>query len=157
MVLKASVWPACGHKTSTAETRSKKRASGDMLKNESFSSSAAALWSAVSDVALAAVSPVKNDQGIIVGASKVARDITERKRNQEQIATLAREAEHRSKNVLSNAQAIVALSQSKTPEGLKRVIEGRIRSLANVHSLFVETRWIGAELTTIATQELAPY
>jgi two-component sensor histidine kinase len=34
---------------------------------------------------------------------------------------------------------------------------GRIRALANVHSLFVESRWIGAELSAIATQELAPY
>ena len=36
-------------------------------------------------------------------------------------------------------------------------VEERIRALANVHSLFIETRWIGAELSTIATQELAPY
>jgi PAS domain S-box-containing protein len=103
------------------------------------------------------VSPVKNPEGKIVGASKIARDITEQKRSQEQIATLAREAEHRSKNLLANVQATVKLSQSDTPEGLKRAIEGRIRALANVHSLFVETRWIGAELSTVATQELAPY
>jgi two-component sensor histidine kinase len=37
------------------------------------------------------------------------------------------------------------------------VIGGRIRAMSNVHSLFVETRWIGAELSAIATQELAPY
>jgi two-component sensor histidine kinase len=37
------------------------------------------------------------------------------------------------------------------------LVEGRIKALANVHSLFVETRWIGAELSTIATRELAPY
>jgi PAS domain S-box-containing protein len=103
------------------------------------------------------VSPVKNAEGKIVGASKIARDITEQKRNQEQIAILAREAEHRSKNLLATVQATVNLSQSDTPEGLKHAIEGRIRSLANVHSLFVETRWIGAELSAIATQELAPY
>jgi PAS domain S-box-containing protein len=103
------------------------------------------------------VSPVKNVEGKIVGASKVARDITEQKRNQEHISVLAREAEHRSKNLLSNAQAIVNLSQSDTSEGLKRVISGRIRAMSNVHSLFVETRWIGAELSAIATQELAPY
>jgi PAS domain S-box-containing protein len=103
------------------------------------------------------VSPVKNAEGKIVGASKIARDITEQKRNQEQIATLAREAEHRSKNLLANVQAIVMLSQSDTSEGLKQAIEGRIRALANVHSLFVESRWIGAELSTIAKQELAPY
>jgi hypothetical protein len=52
---------------------------------------------------------------------------------------------------------IVKLSQSDTPEGLKQAIEGRIRALANVHSLFVQTRWIGAELSAIARQELAPY
>jgi PAS domain S-box-containing protein len=103
------------------------------------------------------VSPVKNAEGKIVGASKIARDITGQKRSQEQIATLAREAEHRSKNLLANVQAMVKLSQADTSEGLKDAIEGRIRALANVHSLFVETRWIGAELSTIATQELAPY
>jgi PAS domain S-box-containing protein len=103
------------------------------------------------------VSPVKNAEGKIVRASKVARDITEQKLSQEKIATLAREAEHRSKNLLSSVQAVVNFSNSDTPEGLKEVIQGRIQALANVHSLFVETRWIGAEISAIATQELAPY
>jgi PAS domain S-box-containing protein len=101
------------------------------------------------------VSPVKNADGMIVGASKIARDITEQKRAQEQIATLAREAEHRSKNLLASVQATVMLSQSDTPKGLKQVIEGRIQALASVHSLFVATRWTGAELSAIARQELA--
>jgi two-component sensor histidine kinase len=83
--------------------------------------------------------------------------ITEQKRNQELIVTLAREAEHRSKNLLANALAAVNLSQSGSPEGLKQTIAGRIQALANVCSLFVTTRWIGAELSAIATQELAPY
>jgi len=103
------------------------------------------------------VSPVKDAEGRIVGASKIARDITEQKRSQDMIATLAREAEHRSKNLLANVQAAVNLSQADTPEGLKQAIEGRIQALANVHSLFVETRWSGAELSTIAARELAPY
>jgi PAS domain S-box-containing protein len=103
------------------------------------------------------VSPVKNAEGKIVGASKIARDISEQKRNQEQISVLAREAEHRSKNILSNVQAIVNLSQSDTSEGLKRAISGRIQAMSNVHSLFVQARWIGAEVSVIAKQELAPY
>jgi PAS domain S-box-containing protein len=103
------------------------------------------------------VSPVKDAQGRILGASKIARDITEQKRAQEQIATLAREAEHRSKNLLASVQATVHLSRAETSEGLKRAIEGRIQALANVNSLFVSTRWIGAELSSIATQELTPY
>src|SRR5246127_978926 len=103
------------------------------------------------------VSPVKDANDKIVGASKIARDITEQKKNQELIVTLAREAEHRSKNLLANAMATVNLSQSNSPEGLKEIITGRIQALANVCSLFAETRWIGAELSAIARQELAPY
>jgi PAS domain S-box-containing protein len=103
------------------------------------------------------ISPVKNTEGKIVGASKIARDITEQKRSQEQIATLAREAEHRSKNLLANVQAMVNLSQADAVDDLKKAIEGRIQALANVHSMFVATRWIGAELSDIVTQELAPY
>jgi PAS domain S-box-containing protein len=103
------------------------------------------------------VSPVRNAEGEILGASKIVRDITERKRSEEQIAILAREAEHRVKNVLATVQATVNLSQSKTLDGLKRAIEGRIQALATVHALFVETRWKGAELSDLARQELAPY
>jgi PAS domain S-box-containing protein len=103
------------------------------------------------------VSPIMNAEGTIVGASKIARDIGEQKRAREQIATLAREAEHRSKNLLANVQATVMLSRADTVEGLKQAVEGRIRALANVNSLFVDTRWIGADLATIAAQELAPY
>lgn len=103
------------------------------------------------------VSPVKGADGKIFGASKIARDITEQKRSQELISTLGREAEHRSKNLLATVQAAVHLSHADTPEGLKKAIDGRIQALANVHSTLVKTRWIGADLSEIATQELAPY
>ncbi len=103
------------------------------------------------------VSPVKDAHGKIVGAAKIARDITERKRNDGRIATLAREAEHRTKNILATVQATVNLSHSDTADGLKRAIEGRIQALAKLHDLFVSSRWTGAELSSIASQELAPY
>jgi two-component sensor histidine kinase len=103
------------------------------------------------------VSPVKDANGKIVGAAKIARDITDRKRNDEHIATLAREAEHRTKNILATVQATVNLSRSDTADGLKRAIEGRIQALAKLHDLFVDSRWTGAELSSIASQELAPY
>src|SRR6478735_9417498 len=35
------------------------------------------------------VSPINNANGVVVGASKIARDITERKRSEAQIAALA--------------------------------------------------------------------
>jgi two-component sensor histidine kinase len=70
---------------------------------------------------------------------------------------LAREAEHRTKNILAAVQATVNLSHSDTADGLKRAIEGRIQALANVHSLFAKSRWDGAELSSVVTKELAPY
>jgi PAS domain S-box-containing protein len=103
------------------------------------------------------VSPVKNTEGKIIGASKIARDITDRKRSEAQITVLAREAEHRARNVLATVQATVHLSHSDTPEGLKRTIEGRIQALASVHRLFVESRWAGAELHSLVKEELAAY
>jgi PAS domain S-box-containing protein len=103
------------------------------------------------------ISPVKNAEGKIVGASKIARDFTEQKRTSDQIATLAREAEHRSKNLLANVQAMVDLSQADAVADFKKAIKGRVQALANVHSLFVANRWIGAELSAIAAQEFAPY
>jgi PAS domain S-box-containing protein len=103
------------------------------------------------------VSPVADPQGKIVGASKIARDITERKRSETQISLLAREAEHRTKNILATVQATVHLTQSETIDGLKSAIEGRIQALANVHALFVESRWEGAHLNNLVTQELSPY
>jgi PAS domain S-box-containing protein len=103
------------------------------------------------------VSPIRDLEGKVVGASGISRDITDRKRSEAQIAVLSREAEHRAKNLLANVKAMVRLSQSDTPDGLKKAIEGRIEALANVHSLFVRSRWTGADLGALVKQELSPY
>ena len=103
------------------------------------------------------ISPVRNAQGKVIGASKIARDITEHKRSEAQIVNLAREAEHRTKNILATVLATVRLSHSDTSDDLKQLIEGRIDALAKVHTLFVESRWAGAELHRLVTQELSPY
>lgn len=108
------------------------------------------------DVSLT-VSAVRNIEGKIVGASMVSRDISERKRAEERIAALAREAEHRTKNILATVQATIQLSHADTPVALKRAIEGRLHALANCHALFVESRWTGADVRDLVMQELLPY
>jgi len=57
------------------------------------------------DVAVT-VSPVRDASGRIVGASKIVRDITDKRRTREQLRTLLAEVNHRSKNMLSLVQAI---------------------------------------------------
>jgi PAS domain S-box-containing protein len=103
------------------------------------------------------ISPLRDAHGTVVGASKIARDVTERKRSEAQISVLAREAEHRAKNLLANVGAMVQLSEADTPDGLKKAIAGRIAALASVHSLFAQSRGAGAELGSLVKQELAPY
>jgi two-component system, chemotaxis family, CheB/CheR fusion protein len=103
------------------------------------------------------VSPISDEFGRIVGASKVARDITEQKRKEEIIALLAREADHRTKNLMALAQATVHLTQAETPDELKEAIEGRLRALANAHALLAQSRWAGADLRQLTLEELSPY
>jgi two-component system CheB/CheR fusion protein len=103
------------------------------------------------------VSPIADESGRVVGASKIARDITEKKRREEQIALLAREADHRTKNLLALAQAAVHLTNGESAAELKTAIEGRLRALANAHALLAQSRWAGANLRNLALEELAPY
>ena len=103
------------------------------------------------------VSPIMDADGRVISASKIARDITERKRTEAHISVLAREAEHRAKNVLATVQAIVHLTEAETVADYKTAVEGRVQALANVHTLFVKSHWSGAELHDLVTKELAPY
>jgi PAS domain S-box-containing protein len=103
------------------------------------------------------VSPVRSNDGTIIGASKVARDISERKQKEEHIGLLSREVDHRSKNLLTIVLATVRLARGDTPQALKKAIEGRIHALANVHSLLGKTHWIGVDIRTLISGELSPY
>jgi PAS domain S-box-containing protein len=108
-------------------------------------------------IALVDIEAVKDNEGKIVGAVNCFQDITERKRSEEQIVNLAHEAEHRTKNILSTVLATVRLSRADSSDDFKELIEGRINALAMVNALFVQSRWAGAELRSLVTQELSPY
>jgi PAS domain S-box-containing protein len=54
----------------------------------------------------ATISPVRDSSGAIVGASKIARDITERKRAEERLAGQAEELSRKSEELLRSQQAL---------------------------------------------------
>src|SRR5262249_42195096 len=70
---------------------------------------------------------------------------------------LAREVDHRARNALSVIQAIVAMTSAAPGPNFARDIEGRIQAMARAHTLLSETRWQGADMATLANEELAPY
>jgi PAS domain S-box-containing protein len=83
------------------------------------------------------VSPMKNAEGKIIGASKIARDITERRRGEELQHTLLREMDHRVKNLFTLSSSVVALSArsaTTAPELASAVME-RLGALARAHAL----------------------
>lgn len=101
--------------------------------------------------------PLFSGSGTFLGAVNLIVDISERKENERQLAVLAREAEHRSKNVLATVAATVQLSNADTPEDLKEAIRGRIGALSNVQTLFAESRWAGADVRRLVVEELTAY
>ncbi|MEP9400010.1 PAS domain S-box protein [Mesorhizobium sp. KR2-14] len=85
------------------------------------------------------ISPLKNINGEITGASRVARDITERKQAEDQRRLLLQEMQHRIKNVFALASSLIALSapRAKTPAQLCTMARERLEALARAQALTV--------------------
>ena len=86
------------------------------------------------------VSPLKDADGRIVGASKIARDITERKRAQEQQKLLVNEMKHRIKNSLATVQAIATQTLNQHAKERDAFI-ARLHALGNAHDLLTSETW----------------
>jgi PAS domain S-box-containing protein len=108
------------------------------------------------DISLS-VSPIKDAAGRIVGASKIARDIAERKRTQEQEKLLVAEIKHRIKNTLATVQAIARQTLNGTPEEERSAFFARLSALANAHDLLTIERWNRAALRDVVDQALRPF
>lgn len=90
------------------------------------------------DVSLS-VSPIRSLDGRIVGASKIARDITERRLADERQQLLLREMNHRVKNLFTLASSLVTLSarSAETPAELATSVSARLEALSLAHALTV--------------------
>ena len=87
----------------------------------------------------------------------VSYDITERKREQEREMLLAREVDHRARNVLAVVRSIVKLTRADDPRQFAEAVEGRVAALARAHTLLARDRWTGTGLADIVQEELAAY
>jgi len=87
------------------------------------------------DISLS-VSPLADATGRIVGASKIARDITERTRSAMRQEMLVREMSHRVKNAFTVVNGILAMSARYVkPESLVQDMQDRLAALARAHEL----------------------
>jgi PAS domain S-box-containing protein len=102
------------------------------------------------------ISPIRNQDNVIVGVSKIARDITELKLSQETQSLLMRELNHRSKNLLAVADAIVRQTARNTPpKDFVDRISRRLHALSVNQDLMIEHNWRGADISQIIQWQLA--
>jgi len=104
------------------------------------------------------ISPVRNAAGEIVAASKIARDISERKRGEAQRALLLAELNHRVKNTLATVVSIARQSFSGVDTaGAREAFDARIRALAQTHGKLADSSWTSVSLEALLRDEFAPY
>ena len=117
------------------------------------------------DISLS-ISPIRDASGDVVGASTIARDISHRRRAEEQQRLILREMDHRVKNLFALASSIVRLSvrAASTPTDLCSTVEERLRALSRAHALTMtplqsdnDRGPAGVSLQTLVSTILAPY
>jgi PAS domain S-box-containing protein len=107
------------------------------------------------DVSLT-VSPLRDRSGRVVGASKVGRDITERKRAERLQRILTDELSHRVKNTLATVQAIASqsLARARSSNDFVSSFGGRLQALANAHTLLTRTQMQGADIMALVNEQV---
>lgn len=102
------------------------------------------------------VSPIRDSHGRIVGSSKVARDISHRKRAEEMQRLLFDELNHRVKNTLAIIQAIASqsLRRAARTDDFVTSFNGRLQALARAHDLLVEGKMRGTPLADVIREQV---
>jgi len=105
------------------------------------------------------VSPVKDSTGKVIGASKIARDITETKQAQLRQELLTAEIHHRTRNIFAVVQAVVAriFVGKNTVQEAEASVLGRLHSLAQTHAMLSDQQAQMADLADVVQSEMSPY
>ena len=108
---------------------------------------------------LLSVSPVYGPAGKIIGASKIAHDISAKMEAARLQAVLIGELHHRVKNVFATVIAIArqTVAQATDIQAAIAAFEARLSAMAHAHDLLAEGDWQSADLVAVVEQATAPY
>nr|WP_250812551.1 PAS domain S-box protein [Neorhizobium tomejilense] len=108
---------------------------------------------------LLSVSPIFDSAGQIIGASKIAHDISAKKEAERLQSVLISELHHRVKNVFATVIAIARQTFGKDSGDRDAVsaFEARLSAMAHAHDLLAQGDWQRAELTAVVEQAISPY
>ncbi|TPI74627.1 PAS domain S-box protein [Mesorhizobium sp. B2-8-9] len=105
------------------------------------------------------ISPVRNAAGQIIGASKIARDITGTKESEQRIRMLMREVNHRVKNQYSVILSMIRETNKRAdnPLAFERQVRERIMALSRSHDLLVSGDWKGVTVFELLLSQAEPF
>jgi two-component sensor histidine kinase len=101
-----------------------------------------------------AFTPVCGSESAVAQIVVSAFDVTQRKEDEERIATVMQEIGHRSRNLLTLVQAIARHSFRDTPEDFNRVFGQRLKALATAQDLLIGGG-DGVPMSALVTTQLA--
>lgn len=105
---------------------------------------------------LSAKSPLRAQDGTVIGIFGISKNITERKNEERLRQILLNELDHRVKNTLGLVQAMAR--QTFKNVGIDKAIwdafEGRLISMSKAHGLLTRQSWVGADIAEIVAEGL---
>lgn len=105
------------------------------------------------------VSPIRDGDGRVVGASTIGRDISERRAAARRQQRIADEPNHRVKNTLMTVQSIAGQTLRSTPDPAKfrRALKARLAALSRTHDLLEAGEWASVEVADVLARSLGPF
>jgi PAS domain S-box-containing protein len=105
------------------------------------------------------VSPVLDENGVVVQHFASFVDLTRQKREQAQSTMMINELNHRVKNTLATVQSIVwqALRKDSDPKAIRESIESRLFALSRSHDLLTREHWEDAGLLDLVKAAMEPF
>jgi PAS domain S-box-containing protein len=105
------------------------------------------------------ISPIKSGAGELVGASSIARDITQTRESERRLRLLMREINHRVKNQYAVVLAVIrqTATRSASIEDFEKRIRERIMALSHSHDLLSQVDWAGVGLADLIAHQVKPF
>lgn len=104
------------------------------------------------------ISPVRDENGVIVQHFASVFDLTRHRAQQEELHCLLDELNHRTQNTLATVQALAMQTfRGCQDQAMVQAFQGRILALSKAHALLARGHWQAVDLGDVVDQILRPF